>query len=105
MRALIPLSGVAVAFIAAAAPAHAATPNSWMQVDKASAPAPTGELRESEMDELKRLRRENERLRMEREILKKPPSSLRKKSSKVRLYSRATEDLSCDSFMPRHGRE
>ena len=36
VRALLPLSGVAVAFIAAAAPAHAATPNSWMQVDKAS---------------------------------------------------------------------
>ena len=59
----------------------------------------------AEHDELRRLRKENEQLRMEREILKRPPSSLRKKSSKVRLYSRATEDLSCDNFMPRHGRE
>lgn len=36
MRALFPLYGVAVASIAAAAPSHAASPNSWMQVDKAS---------------------------------------------------------------------
>ena len=36
MRALLALSGVAVALIAAASPAQAASPNSWMQVDKAS---------------------------------------------------------------------
>lgn len=36
MRAFLPLAGAAVALIAAAAPAHAATPDSWMQVDKAS---------------------------------------------------------------------
>ena len=44
---------------------------SRMQTAKASEPASAGELSLSEMDELKRLRRENERLRMERETLKK----------------------------------
>lgn len=36
MRGLLALSGVAVALIAAVFPAQAASPNSWMQVDKAS---------------------------------------------------------------------
>lgn len=44
---------------------------SWMQAAKASEPASVGELSVAEMDELKRLRKENERLRMERDILKK----------------------------------
>jgi transposase len=64
----------------------------------------------TDQSELLRLRKENEQLRMEREILKKaavfPSTSsgqaLRKKSSKVRVYSRATEDVSCYRVMSSH---
>jgi transposase-like protein len=64
----------------------------------------------TDQTELIRLRKENERLRMEREILKKaavfPSTSsgqaLRKKSNKVRVYSRATEDVSGYRVMSSH---
>jgi transposase len=63
--------------------------------------------------ELLKLRKENEQLRMEREILKKAavfPSTcsgqaLPRKSNKIRVYSRATEDISCNSVMSRYGSE
>ena len=53
-----------------------------------------------EHDELIRLRKENEQLRMERELLKKAAVFFAKETeyprgtSKVRVYSRATEDVS-----------
>ncbi|MCK9605333.1 MAG: transposase [Methylomonas sp.] len=55
-----------------------------------------------EHDELMHLRKENEQLRMEREILKKAAIFFAKETeyprgtSKVRVYSRATEDVSSD---------
>ncbi|WP_445368294.1 transposase [Methylomonas sp. BW4-1] len=55
-----------------------------------------------EHDELIRLRKENEQLRMEREILKKAAVFFAKEAeypqgtSKVRVYSRAREDVSSD---------
>jgi transposase-like protein len=49
--------------------------------------------------ELARLRRENEQLRMEREILKKSRRHRSERSTnKVRIYSRATEDMPCSEM-------
>jgi len=77
----------------------------WVRAERAPASVSAGKkavLNLTDQTELIRLRKENEPLRREREILKKaavfPSTSsgqaLRKKSSKVRVYSRATEDVS-----------
>lgn len=74
----------------------------WVRAERGS--TTDGETKEVVLNlanqaELARLRRENEQLRMEREIIKRPQSSLPRKSSKIRVYSRATEDLSSDRIM------
>lgn len=79
----------------------------WVRAEQGSTIASATKkpvLKLADQDELMRLRKENERLRLEREILKKAavfPSTrsgqaLRKKPNKIRIYSTATEDLSCD---------
>lgn len=80
----------------------------WSRAERGSASPPgskTATLNLTDQAELLRLRKENEQLRMEREILKRPQSSLPRKSSKVRVFSRATEDLSYNRVMPRDGGE
>ena len=86
----------------------------WVRAERGPATSISAEkksvLNLTDQTELIRLRKENEQLRMEREILKKaaafPSTSsgqaLRKKSSKVRVYSRATEDVSCYRVMSSH---
>jgi transposase len=85
----------------------------WVRVERGTANGTAEKksvLNLTDQTELIRLRKENERLRMEREILKKaavfPSTSsgqaLRKKSNKVRVYSRATEDVSGYRVMSSH---
>jgi transposase len=68
----------------------------WVRAERGPTKGSTGKSASINLDshaELQKLRNENEQLRMEREILKRRRSSLRKKSNKIRIYSRATEDL------------
>ena len=77
----------------------------WSRVERSPAASSSGKavvLSLTEQTELIRLRRENDQLRMEREIIKRRQVSKPRKSNKVRVYSRATEDvpgyraMSCD---------
>ncbi len=88
----------------------------WVRAERGPTKGSAGESASINLDshaELQKLRKENEQLRMEREILKKaavfPSTSsgqaLRKKSNKIWIYSRATEDLSCNCIMPCHASE